>query len=917
MPNSRPSFRLIETAAALCERWCIDLPGLALRLTESQTSGRLWEIVVLEAGLSLNGRNYKPEVLIKSIPIFEDINVFIHKFDPQLADHLPDSVRSAFPAGVAGNMIGMLEHVRFDPDYQSPRQKLQGIKGALLADFHVVDERMQGVFSELHRLGRLDKLGFSIDVEGTVTDGPSVHGLPTKEVESIDRGYALDCVTHPAAGGKIIKPLESVSGTEDFQEQTDLGRAIRKLREKKEMSTDEFGRKIGVDAGTVNAIEEGRIKRPSDDRLKRIATALGVTLAHLKSFIPKSKRKEESQMKEKMIEFIKAFAPHVLEGQELATLTDEQIVGFMGKAVETLAAKLKDKPLGESELQEALHGELMKAVKLLKDGKADEALKVIEAVLAKLPKAGAPYRAPGQMAASTGEGEGEGSSDGAPASGDGKPAEDKAVKKEGGGDPPAAPAKEPVKASSGVTESVSKEVAGLRKTLDEQGKIIKEGQVERSRAVLQAKLSESGLPMASRERIAEQMGGKVFDSSAAEKRIQTEKDYMAKLSEAGEIRGMGPAESGASVGMESSERVSLAFDLLVDPELANLKESKDKYKGIEAFRGLRTAYEHITKDLRVSFNRKDYDARMIEAVTSDFPKVLGDSITRHLLRAYRSFPQNWRKVATVLSLNDFRTQRPIRFGTFDDLAIVAEDAVFTDLNNPTETETTYAPDKRGKKFSITREMILRDDLRQLRRIGPMMARTANRTLEKFVWNLVIGDAGGGGINTDLVSDGTAIYTVGHANLGTAALDSDSLRAALIRLMSQEDEDGNEVQGFLKPWLVAPIELGPTASVLKDSEQKPGSANNDINDNKDAVDLIIIPKAYLGGDANNWFLAARKEEVDALELGFVEGEEEPTVLIQDDPRTGDVFTNERITMKVRHEYGGAITAFQGFDGNIVA
>ena len=81
-----------------------------------------------------------------------------------------------------------------------------------------------------------------------------------------------------------------------------------------------------------------------------------------------------------------------------------------------------------------------------------------------------------------------------------------------------------------------------------------------------------------------------------------------------------------------------------------------------------------------------------------------------------------------------------------------------------------------------------------------------------------------------------------------------------------------------------------------------------------ADVLKVP--YLDGDVNNWYLAAKQSDIDSIELGFVEGEREPVVLIQDDPRTGDVFTNDRITYKVRHEYGGAVTAFQGFDGSIV-
>ena len=914
MNLSRLYQRWTESAVApLAEKWAEDCAVLlASPLTESSKTGRVVEVAVVVCGRSKNSRVYTPEVLKKSIPIFEDMNVFIHKFDPRLADHLPDSLRRKFPDGVAGNMIGFLENVRYDSEFQNAEQRKQGVKGALIADFHVADQRMRDIFKNLAEMKRLDKLGFSIDVEGTVVEGPLFEGLPTKLVASIDKGYSLDVVTNPAAGGQGLRLLAS---EEEILEQTDLGRAIRKMREKKEITTEELGRRSGVDAGTINDIEQGRIKRPPDARLARIARVLGVSLAHIKTFIPKTKRQEEAQMKDQMIAFIKAFAPHILEGQELASLTDEQLVGFMRKAVETLAEKMKEKPLGEAELQEALHGNLMKALDLLKEGKTDEAIKVIQAVIARLPKEGAPYRAPGRATASQAGGEGDGDAagpgDGKQGAGDGTPAakakEDSPKEEPVPASTAAAPAKVTESASKKDLESLNKTVADLKK--DNEARALRE-----SAAVLRAKLAESSLPMISRERIAAETKGKTITEADAEKRINAEKDYMAKLTDAGEIRGLGnPASSGVDMGMTESDRVQMAVDLLVDPDLAHLKEAKDKYKGVEPFGGLREAWTYITGDKHVRFNRSAMSPRMVEATTGSFPKIFGDSITRRLLREYRGFPQNWRKAVTVRPLADFRTQRPIRLGTFNDLAVVAEDAAFTSLNNPSEVETTYAAQKRGKKFAVTREMILADDLRKLRAFPSMIARAANRTLEKFVFALLEGSSGGGGVNTDLVSDGTAIYTVAHANLGTSPLDADSLRSSRIRLLLQQDEDSNETLGFMNPWLWLPIQLGPTGQVLINSEKKPGSANNDVNDNFKAAQPVMIP--YFS-DTNNWFLQARKEDIESIELGFVEGEEEPTLLQQDDPKTGDVFTNERFTWKVRHEYGGAVLSFQAFDGNIV-
>lgn len=800
-------------------------------LEDEEKTGRLFEITVIAAGVSKNGRDYSPEVLRASAEQFENLNVFIHKFDPDGfdddADHLPDVIRGSFPDGVAGNLIGFLENVRVIE---------RDGKTQMIADLHVVDENMRAIFKNLYEARKLNKLGFSIDVEGTVIPGPSIRGVSTQIVQSIDKVNQLDVVTHPAAGGKLNRMLAS-----------------------------------------------------------------------------EKKLKETEIMNKKMLEFIKAFAPSLLKGKELAKLTEAELSKIVTEAIKALEKGLKAKPLAESNIQEKLDEMLKKALAFMAEGKISEAMEQIKMAMESLGANASVYAPPGekteaeiaQEAADKKEAEEKAS---AKEAAEAKLAEQAAAKKK--------TAEEKATAEASAKESSTankKEIDGLKDTVKDLKKNSEERAVRESAANLRAKLAESKLPMPMREAIAKEYKGKVVEEKDMDTRISESKDMLAKLSESGEIKNMGEGGSTSAIHESTADKLALAIDLLLDPGVKNLKESEGKYKDVKEFRGLREAYEYITGDRHVRFDGRRTKS-MLESTTASFPKIFGDSITRHLLRNYQGFPQNWRKAVTIISVNDFRAQLPIRWGTFDDLAIVAESGVFTALNNPSEVETSYTPAKRGKSFFITREMILQDDLRKLRNIGPMMARTANRTLEKFVWNLVIGNAGGGGINSDLVSDGTAIYTVGHSNLGTAALDADSLRAALIRLMLQQDEDSNETLGLTNPWLYVPIELKPTADVLVNSELKPGSANNDINDNFEAAEVVAIP--YLGGDPNNFYLQAKQADLESIELGFVEGAEEPTVLIQDDPLTGEVFTNERITYKVRHEYGGAVVAFQGLDGNIV-
>jgi hypothetical protein len=63
------------------------------------------------------------------------------------------------------------------------------------------------------------------------------------------------------------------------------------------------------------------------------------------------------------------------------------------------------------------------------------------------------------------------------------------------------------------------------------------------------------------------------------------------------------------------------------------------------------------------------------------------------------------------------------------------------------------------------------------------------------------------------------------------------------------------------------------------------------------------------DVNNWYLVCDPAQVESIEIGFV-GVREVPVLLQDAPLSGLVFTNHRISYKVRWEFGGGWLDYRG-------
>jgi hypothetical protein len=80
-------------------------------------------------------------------------------------------------------------------------------------------------------------------------------------------------------------------------------------------------------------------------------------------------------------------------------------------------------------------------------------------------------------------------------------------------------------------------------------------------------------------------------------------------------------------------------------------------------------------------------------------------------------------------------------------------------------------------------------------------------------------------------------------------------------------------------------------------------------------MQVIPVWYWT-DANDFVTSADVRDIPIIELGFMDGQEEPELFIQDNPTQGSLFSNDQIKYKIRHIYGGAVAEFRGLQKNVV-
>lgn len=132
---------------------------------------------------------------------------------------------------------------------------------------------------------------------------------------------------------------------------------------------------------------------------------------------------------------------------------------------------------------------------------------------------------------------------------------------------------------------------------------------------------------------------------------------------------------------------------------------------------------------------------------------------------------------------------------------------------------------------------------------------------------------------------------------------------------------NALGGF-SMFLVVPTELKSAARVAVASKFLPGGGNNDINPNYDAytegkIKIVSFDSHYLGGDKNNWYTVAPWQVVPGLEFGYLDGQRAPQIVNQTNDMNEQVFLADTMRFKVKHRIGANNMFHEGRTGHIVA
>lgn len=293
--------------------------------------------------------------------------------------------------------------------------------------------------------------------------------------------------------------------------------------------------------------------------------------------------------------------------------------------------------------------------------------------------------------------------------------------------------------------------------------------------------------------------------------------------------------------------------------------------------------------------------------TGTLPNLLQSTADRVLREAYVNYPSTWQRWARATDASDFREINRVALTGAPEMQFIPEGGEYKDFQ-PGEEAQSYAVKKYGRKFSVTWEAIVNDDLGALTRIPRLFGGAASRLINSTVYAVLTANGA--------MWDGTALFHADHGNLeatNVGAPNDTTLKYARAAMRTQADPDGNYMN-IIPMFGLFPAALEHEAYVILNSATLLTTASDADNANanipnpyRNMVDPVIDP-VLDGSSETAWYLMASYNQIDTVEVSFLDGRQEPEVMEIENPNI------DGVSWKARIVFGAAAIDWRGMFKN---
>jgi phage major head subunit gpT-like protein len=414
-------------------------------------------------------------------------------------------------------------------------------------------------------------------------------------------------------------------------------------------------------------------------------------------------------------------------------------------------------------------------------------------------------------------------------------------------------------------------------------------QVRKEAAAAERKRTSEIVELCRKAKLGDEVAQKMIDDGVSiDDARKAAIDELAKRDQESATRSHVTVTSGGQDEVETRrEGVAEALLHRADPSKNKLGEKGRDYRGMSL---LEIARELVAaRGVRVKGLSKMEIAERGLHSTSDFPYILANVANKSLRAAYESAPQTFRPIVRQTFASDFKQIQRTQLGDAPQLVKVLEGGEIT-KGTVGESKEVYSLATYARQVAITRQTIINDDMDAFTRLPMMFGRSAADLESDLVWGVITANAS--------MNDSIALFHASHGNLAASgsAISVTSLGAARAAMRVQKGLGGKNVLNVQGKYLVVPAALETIAEQYC-SKDFVSAKSSDINPFKGTLSPIAEPRLD-ATSALNWYLFADPNQIDVLELAYLDGQSGVYLETAMDFNTDGVATKARLDVAAK-------------------
>lgn len=260
------------------------------------------------------------------------------------------------------------------------------------------------------------------------------------------------------------------------------------------------------------------------------------------------------------------------------------------------------------------------------------------------------------------------------------------------------------------------------------------------------------------------------------------------------------------------------------------------------------------------------------ASSSDFPLILANVANKSMLQAYQEAPTTYQTWVAVGNLRDFKPATGVRMSEAPGLEDIGEHGEFRH-GQMTESAVRRQLSTKGIKWSLTRVMIINDDLDAFTKMPAAYAAAARRNINTDVYRTLNG-------NPVMDEDNIQLFDAAHNNLSAnpAVVSVQSLDEGLQAMMTQRGLLGEATLNIKPRYILLPPSRATAAMQVIASTIDPGQLipgiPNPFHNSLVAVVDAELQNQTIGGSLTAWRLLADQNQAPTIQVDFLNGRDTP-------------------------------------------